>query len=208
MSNLLTVEGPLYRGCVWVYRVMILTFLWLLFNCLIVTIGPSTIALFNVSSKLVRGDDVHLFSHFFKSFKKNFISGLMLSVFIYVIGLNLFLCFNSFLLNISVSLINSLIYLFLIIEMAILLLYVFPIISRYETSLFNALKNSFFIGNTHLFTSLTGCMLLLLFAFFYLISPLWFMVLGCGMFALIWSWMIKRVLNLYDHNVNFNNLNV
>lgn len=198
MSNLLTVEGLLYRGCVWIYRVMILTFLWLLFNCAIITIGPSTIALFVVSTKLVRGEEVHLFQTFFKSFKSYFFKGLILSAMMYVFGLNIVLCFNELRLNLSILGLISVLNLVLIFEMVIILLYTLPLISRYDSSLFIALKNSFLIGNHHLFTSLTGCMLLLLAGFFYYLSPILFMIIGGGLFAFIWSWMLKRVLDRYE----------
>lgn len=205
MSNVLTVEGPLYRGCVWIYRILILTFLWLLFNCFIITIGPSTIALFTVSSKLVREEEVHLFQTFFKSFKQHLLKGMVLSVVMYLIGINIVSCFNTFMLNLSVSPLISVMYLVLIIEMGILLLYVFPIIARYESTLFNALKNSFLIGNYHLFTSLTGWMLVLLLAFIYCLSPLIFMLIGSAGFTLLWSWMLKRVLVKYENQLIFKN---
>lgn len=201
MSNLLTVEGPLYRGCVWIYHLMILTFLWLLFNCLIVTIGASTIALFTVSSKLVRSEEVYVIKEFFKNFKANFKKGVLLSGITYILVLNIFLSVNTILSSPFEQGIMTILNIFFIFEMSVILLYSYPIISRYELSVFNVLKNSFLIGNLHLFNSLTGCMVIILFIMFYSVSPLLFMICGGAMFSCLWCWMLKRVFRTYEQKL-------
>lgn len=71
LINFLTVTGNL----------MALNILWLICSLPIITIGPSTCALFTVTLRMAEGDNSTVLRSFFKSFKENFKQSLAVGAF-------------------------------------------------------------------------------------------------------------------------------
>ena len=71
LISFLTIAGDL----------MALNILWLVCSLPIITIGPSTNALFSVTLKLAEGESVSVLKTFFKAFKENFKQSLLVGAF-------------------------------------------------------------------------------------------------------------------------------
>jgi len=84
MNKLFDLNNPFFSFLSKVADVIILSFLWFVCCLPVVTIGPATSALYYVTLKLARKEDVQITSCFFKGFKDNFKQGVAYS-FIFVI---------------------------------------------------------------------------------------------------------------------------
>jgi len=154
MNGIFRMDGPLYRIGNALYYLMITNLLWVVFSIPIFTVGSSTTALFYVMGKVVRDEDVSVFKDFWKSFKTNFKQGtivwLVMLLFIFIINTNIR---SMPLLGDMAKYIMPLQYAILI-EIFILSVYIFPLISRYEMKTKDLIRTSFFLGNRHIFTTL------------------------------------------------------
>lgn len=154
MNGIFRMDGPLYRIGNILYYLMISNLLWFIFSIPIFTIGPSTTALFYVMGKVVRDEDVSVFKDFWKSFKINFKQGtivwLIMLLFIFIINTNIR---SMPLLGDKAKYIMPLQYAILI-ELFIVSIYIFPLLSRYEMKIKDVIRTSFFLGNRHIFTTL------------------------------------------------------
>ncbi len=141
-----SIDSPLYKFMQRLMDVLILNLLWLLFSIPVVTLGTSTISAFSVGLNLVEETEGHIFNDFIKAFKSNIKQGIPMS-FIFIISIYA-VVFDFQLYRYSEKTgENGLIFLiFGIIAAYILtlsLLYVFPLLARYENTIYNSLKNSF-----------------------------------------------------------------
>lgn len=138
----ISTDSPVYRFMQRLFDVVKLNFLWLLFSLPIVTIGCSTIAAFNVAMKFVDETEGHIWHDFITAFKANWKQGIPMS-FIFLIGITavyLDFCLFSAAEDGTLFLIVGIIAAYVI---TLSLLYVFPLLSRYENTVMNSLKNSY-----------------------------------------------------------------
>ncbi|GGH84779.1 putative membrane protein YesL [Pullulanibacillus pueri] len=76
----------------WIWRFIWLNLIWFLFSLAIVTIIPSTFAMFTVANKWFTEDnDIEVFPAFFKAFKRYFFKSYLLGGLLLIIGLFLYL---------------------------------------------------------------------------------------------------------------------
>ncbi len=181
--GLFSLDGAFVKYMSLVADIIMLSALFTVMSIPIITIGPSTTALYYVMTKRIYDKESYIFREFFSSFKQNFfqsfLTQLFLSVLIGILSFNVFMLLTG-MLNFSsaVSMALGVIYLLLLIEFIIVSVYVFPIIARFRLGFFEAIKVSFFVGNKHMPTTISvGCILFLVTYFtianpFLLICPL------------------------------------
>lgn len=140
--KLFSVDGPLYRFFARLWDVIVLNFLWFLCSIPIVTFGAATVAVFNVTLKMVDETEGYVGRQFFKAFKANLKQGIPLGLLelfcVYVVYLD-FEMFRA----IEDGPVMFLI--FGIVAIAVFgaaFLYAFALSARYENTLMNTLKNS------------------------------------------------------------------
>lgn len=113
----------------------------------IVTIGASLTAMHYVALKMARNEDCYVTRSFFKSFKENFkqatlIGLLLLLVLLVLVG-------DFIIMNQSDIEINS-VFRAIIIAVSVLVLftalYVFPVLAKFENTLWRTIKNAFFMS--------------------------------------------------------------
>jgi uncharacterized membrane protein YesL len=126
---------------------MILNFVAFIACIPIFTIGASLTALHYVSLKMVRKEDGYIVRSFFKSFKENFkqatICWLVILVFIVVFVLDLFIINNSGMEHADVFRI-ALLAVGILAMMVIV--YIFPLLARFENTIKGTLKNALFMS--------------------------------------------------------------
>ena len=86
MNKLFDLNNPFFSFLSKVADIIILSFLWFVCCIPIVTIGPATSALYYVTLKLARKEDVQITSCFFKGVKDNFKQGLAYSFIFVILG--------------------------------------------------------------------------------------------------------------------------
>lgn len=141
-----SIDSPLYQFMQRLWDILKLNIMWVLFCIPIVTIGGSTIAAFSVLLRMSEDQEGDVIKDFWKAFKENWKQGIL-------IGFLPPICFEAVYLdfqiynateNGSIGLLimgcfSAYIFIFC-------LLYVFPLLARYDNTVINSIKNSFRIG--------------------------------------------------------------
>lgn len=141
-----SVESPLYKFMQTLWDILKLNFMWVIFCIPIVTIGGSTIAAFSVLLRMSEDQEGNVIKDFWKAFKENWKQGIF-------IGLLPPICFEAVFLDFQlynavengglgiliVGCFSAYIFIFC-------LIYVFPLLARYDNTVINSIKNSFRIG--------------------------------------------------------------
>ena len=134
-------DNKFHRIMTFGFDFMMLNALFLIMSLPVVTIGANVTALYSVGFQILKKDESSLYKTYFKSFKENFkqatgVWGLFL-------GIILILFWNLTLLGQTTdipSIVSTLTIIFLLITL-IFLLYMFPLISKFENSLYVHAKN-------------------------------------------------------------------
>lgn len=141
-----SVESPLYKFMQSLWDILKLNFMWFIFCIPIVTIGGSTIAAFSVLLRMSEDQEGNVIKDFWKAFRENWKQGIF-------IGLLPPICFEAVFLDFQlynavengglgiliVGFFSAYIFIFC-------LIYVFPLLARYDNTVINSIKNSFRIG--------------------------------------------------------------
>ena len=179
-----------------------LNLLWFLCSLPIFTIGASTTALYYVCLKIVRDEEHHVGTLFFRAFRENFRQSTVLWLILLAVGL--FLAGDVYILyglrSTAASSAAVLWTLILAVVFAasvvyvIVLLYIFPLVASVSNTNRAMLKNAFLIGTHYLFATIL--VFAVHFAMFFVVVA-WFtplIVLGEGLCALISAWILNHVL--------------
>ena len=195
-KRIFDLDGPFNRIGTFVFDMVFLNLLWFLFSIPLVTFGASTTALFYVVGKKVRKEDGYIFKDFWKSFKMNFKQAT-------AIWLILILLISVLVFNMSnVALYGELGRYIFIVQAAVLLqlliisLYIFLLLSRLYLTLSSAFKLDFVIGNKHFFTTIL-CIILfeILIIAIYIYPPV--ILFGVVIYAYFSYYLIGKILKRY-----------
>lgn len=162
MAGFFSTDSKLYKFMIKLTDLVKLNFMWLIFSLPIVTLGISTVAAYTVALKMAEDREGYIARDFLKAFKANWKQGLAMSFITIISVWAVYLDFKIF----SAAEENA--YVFLIIGiiaayvLGFSLLYAYPLLARYENTVFNTLKNSFRISMKYFLRSL---LLVLLVAF-------------------------------------------
>ena len=185
---------------------MCLNILWLICSIPIVTIGASTTALYTVVLKMVKNEEGYIFRGFFKAFKLNFKQSTITWLILLVLGV---LCWIdqrivSYLPGTAGMVMNVLVFIvsFLLIAMMI---YVFPLIARYENTLRDTWKNAALLSIAKLpytlimMAVLVGAVIASMWTGYTLLFaiPLWCFI-GVSAIACINSYLLRRVFLVFE----------
>lgn len=153
----LSIDNKFNRIMSTIFDIAALNIFWIVTSLPLFTIGASTAALYNVTLKLVRKEEGPVTKSYFKEFKNNFKPSLPLAVPYILINIILILDLHIFgenveetspFYNISAALLNSgasgFLYgvvLVLLVVLAAIFTYVFPLLSWFENTARNTFKN-------------------------------------------------------------------
>ncbi len=149
-------DGKLFKGLTKAGDFLILALITFIFCIPVVTIGASLTAAFYSGMKLVKDEENYVFKDFIKSFKENFLQGLIVEIILAAAGLLLFLDIRAcayWAFTGSGSMIGT-IFMYAIVGCAIVwagvVLYAFAMLSRYDDKALRILKNSLILCVHHL----------------------------------------------------------
>lgn len=136
-----------------VWKWTILNFLCLICSIPVVTIGPAVTALYYVTLKMARGEDVAIIRSYFRAFKQNFKKGFVIHIVMLlaatVILLNLYYCnqlqneYELYKYWKCVLYVVGVIYIMVV-------TYVYPLLSAYENTVWGTLQNALLLPLTHM----------------------------------------------------------
>lgn len=144
MGRIFDLDSPFMRFLNLIADLMILNFLMVIFCIPVITAGAASTGMYYVLLKMVRGEEGYLLKGFFKSFKQNFKQAtilwllMLLVVFVYIGD---FLIFSYSGLKFPTALVVIILAIALVLVMVAV--FVFPVLSRFDNSVKNTLKNAF-----------------------------------------------------------------
>ncbi|SCP96388.1 YesL family protein [Anaerobium acetethylicum] len=197
MNNLFSMDNKFFTFMNKVADLIILNILWLICCIPIVTAGASTTALFYSTIKLVRGEESYVSKDFFKSFRENLKQGILIWLIMLlaglIIGADFYILYVS---DISYKIYILPVFLFIALIYYIILLYIFPLLSKFENTTKNMFKNALLIGIRNLPLTIllgifTGIIAVTAYIFVALI-PLW-LFLGVALAAYLASFIYSKI---------------
>jgi uncharacterized membrane protein YesL len=197
-QNLFDQELPLWRILNRVTDVLILAFMWTVTSLPLVTLGASCTAVYYVMLKMVRNEEGYLWKGYWKAFRENFKQSTVLWLLLLVLGL--FFAGDIYYYYVQQNTITSgiqALFMGLMLVLVIVLLYVFPIISRFSNTTGKLLSMALFLPFKHLGWTLALLALFAVFAFLaWYIIP--FAVLAYGVYAYCSCYIFVRIFKPYE----------
>ena len=152
----------------WIYRLILLNFLWMGFAILglgVFGIFPATNALFSVLRKyLMNKKKVKIATDFYHFYRKDFLKSNALGYILSLIAVVIWIDFRYFMsiTNFGMSIVGNVMLVLLVFSLLALCV-VFPIFSQYEMSLGQYIKNALLYPFTHLLTMILLVVSIILF---------------------------------------------
>ena len=199
MSNLFNLDGPVLQFINKIVYSVYLNILWFVCCIPVVTVGASTTALFYVTLKISKNEEGSITKHFFHSFQQNLKQGTLIWLLLLALGIILgidgYILYHMRFENVFWTLCTA-VFCVAAAAYAIVLMYIFPLLARFDNTVGAMFKNALFIGVRFLFcTALMAViyfvMLLVIVRFF---TPA--VIFGEGLCALLCSYLLSNILQL------------
>ena len=197
MNNLLNPDNPVMQFITKLVNAVYLNILWLLCCLPIFTIGASTTALFYVTLKMVKNEEGNITKAFFHSFKENLKQGTI--IWLILLGLGIIFGIDGYVLyhmrfeNAFCTICTAL-FIVAVIAYAIVLMYIFPLLARFNNTTLSMFKNSIMIGMRFLLC--TVLMAVIYFAMAFIIINIFTpaVIFGEGLCAFLCSYLLSNIL--------------
>lgn len=157
MKRLFEMDGPFISILTKIADLVILNTLFIICSLPIVTLGASYTALYYVTLKMVKNEECYTAKSFFKSFKQNFKQATVLWLILFVVGAVLYYDFKIIngdfsevlLLSETTGSVMTVLLMSISLIYTFTSVYVFPVLSRFDNSNRNTLKNSLIMSIRH-----------------------------------------------------------
>lgn len=148
MGNFFNYESKFFQALEAIANIVILNFLFIVCCIPVVTIGASITATYSVAMSIVDDKDPYILREFIKRFKENFKQSTF--VWIIVLFIGVFIAADFYICSLIASNMINMVFKFILTLMSIVLgfvvVYAFPLISKFENSVKNTLVNSILIS--------------------------------------------------------------
>jgi len=202
MRDFFSLDGTFNRYGSYLADTFILSVMWIIFSLPIITIGASTTAMFYVTTRRIANREGYITTDFWTAFKANFKKSTI--IWLMVMALSGIIIFNILHIEVmgEMSGIMRMAQFVLLLFIAMLTVYIFPIIARFEMNIVQVLKSSFYMALRHLFTTIS-CLLMLFGLFWMAFGPVIVMfLLAPGIYGMFASYMIMRVFRVYRPEID------
>ena len=201
MNSLLNPDNPVMQFITKIVYSVYLYILWIMCCIPVVTAGAATTALYYVTLKMAKNEEGGITKSFFKAFKENFkqstIVWLILLALGIVLGIDGYVLWHMRFENAFWTVITAI---FLVAAAAylIVVMYIFPLMARFDNTIFAMFKNSLFIGMRFLLcTALVAVIhFAMLFVIINLFTPA--VIFGEGLCAFLSSYFLANILKLCE----------
>ncbi len=197
MKSFLNPESPPMKFLTAIGYAICLNCLWFLCSLPVITAGASTTALYAVMQKVVLNEESHIITAFFSNFRSSFRQAT--KVFLILLAAGIFLGVDGYILlhlrfQGAFWTFLTAVWLVMMAAFCVILLYVFPLMARFDNTSFLMIKNSLMTGMHFLYC--TVIIAAFHFAVGYIIINVYTPVLflGEGLCALFSAWIMKGVM--------------
>ena len=190
-------DGPIFSALTKFFNIMLLSILWVVGCIPVVTIGTSTAALYYTTVKVIRKDNGYLCREFWRSYKENLKPGIPVTIIVLV--LTLLMCYNRYFMQHwegNFGMVMEVIYTAVLILIVAMVMYLFPVLSRFKMKMLDLFKLTLFMTMKHLPTTL-GLIAMFIAADFALYYIPILIVIVPAVVCLVDSFMLERVLHKY-----------
>lgn len=207
MGKLFNLDSPFMQFMNRVADLMWLNILFVICCIPVITIGPSLTAMYYITLKMVRNEESYITKGFFKSFRQNFLQATAIwLIFIAAGGL---LVFDYYIVSgrAGITIGNAtLISVMQVLLIAVLIFYVFtitfvfPLLSKFDNSIKNTIKNAFIMSIRHFPVTLGSIAIGIIVTLLIIYVPIMLMMsifLLFSLAAFICSQMYVRVFDRY-----------
>ena len=183
-----------------------LNVLWLISCIPVVTIGASTTALYTVMLKLVKNEEGYILRGFFKAFRSNFRQSTVIWLIILALGLVCWIDYRvAGMMPGTAGFVMWSIFILLGFFLLAVMIYVFPLIARYENSIRATFQNAMLLAvgrlpYTFVMAAVTvGAVIASLWNTVTLMFaiPLWLLI-GGALVAWLNSYILRRVFTIFE----------
>lgn len=206
MGKIFDYENKFFQALEGITNIVILNFLFIICCIPVVTIGASVTATYSVAMSIVEDREPYIFREFLKKFKENFKQSTVVWMILFFIGA--FIAFDFYICSLLSNNMMSVIFKFVLTLLSILLgfamIYVFPLISKFENSVKNTLVNAILISIQNLpYTIVMLIISLLPVGIIFILPNYWGqimffdIVISYGIVAYINSIFLSKILNKY-----------
>ncbi len=207
MGKFFNLDSPFVQFMNRVADLMWLNILFLLCCIPVVTVGASVTAMYYVTLKMVRNEESYITKLFFKSFKQNFLQATAIWIIFITAGFLLFVDYRILSgqmgLNIdngSVRTVMQVLLIAVFIFYVFTITFVFPLLSKFDNTIKNTIKNAFIMSIRH-FPATLGSIALLIIVFlliYYIpIMSMFAFILLFSVSAYVSSLIFVRVFDNY-----------
>ena len=199
MNKLLDPESPIMQFITKIAHSAYLNVLWFVCCLPIVTAGASTTALFYVTLKMAKNEEGNITKSFFRAFRENFRQGTI--IWLILLGLGIVLALDGYIFyhmrfeNVFWT-VGTAVFLVAVAAYVIVLMYIFPLLSRFENSIKAMFLNSIMLGMRFLLC--TALMAVIYVAMGYVVINLFTpaILFGEGLCALLCSYLLSNIMQL------------
>lgn len=197
MGNFFNLDNPIFSVINKFVDMLFLSIIYVVVCIPIITIGPATTALYYAVVKNIRRERSYPIREFFKSFKKNFKQGALITLIFIVAYIIMYIDIQF---AKSLTGIPNMIFVSIFMGMLIVLIstniYVFPYLSRFEAKIKKTLVNSLFLAIRHLPSTLLMVVVLVAGLILAYIIPILIFIVP-ALITLLQSLLIERIFKKY-----------
>lgn len=206
--KLFDINNPLMRSLAKIGDLIILNLLFILCCLPLITIGPAVTALFSVMLKLIRDEEGSVTKDFFRAFRLNFKQSLLIHLLFllvsFVLAVDIWFVFYAVADHGVMTYILLAVSGVLAIVTAMTMLYVYPVLARFDNSTRNTIQAAFILSFRHWPTTVVLAVLVALPVVIMLIPneavvgfAYLMIIIGFSAFAMAQSILLRRVLDQY-----------
>lgn len=199
MTDLFNVDGPVLQFVNKIVYSVYLNILWFLCCIPVITVGASTTALFYVTLKISKNEEGNITKAFFRSFRQNFRQGTLIWLILLaagiILGVDGYVLYHMRFENLFWTLCTA-VFCVAAIAYAIVLMYIFPLLARFDNTTGAMFKNALFIGIRFLFCTvlMAAVYFIMLLVIVRIFTPA--VIFGEGLCALLCSFLRSNILQL------------
>lgn len=197
MNSLLSPDNPVMQFITKIVTSVYLNILWFICCIPIFTIGASTTALFYITEKMAKNEEGNITSAFFRSFKENFRQATVIWLILLAVGIVLgvdgYVLWHMKFENAFWTLCSA-IFLVVLAAYAIILMYIFPLLARFDNTTPAMFKNSIMIGIRFLLCTVLMAAIYFVMAFVIINIFTPAVIFGMGLCAFFCSCLLSNIL--------------
>lgn len=197
MNSLLNPDNPVMQTITKIVQSVYLNILWFICCLPVFTAGASTTALFYVTLKMAKNEEGNITRAFFHSFQENFRQAT--KIWLILLGIGILMAFDGYVFyhmrfeNVFWA-VGTAFFIVALIAYAIVLMYIFPLLARFNNTVKAMFKNSIMIGMRFLLCTFLMAVIYFVMAFVVINIFTPAIIFGEGLCALLCSYLLSNIL--------------